>query len=396
MIFHVTSSLFGGGGAYASRLSNSLESIGYDSLVLSPERNLHLINNSIVDRASQVIDRGTCSLINRRSTSPFHSFSLLRRWRSDETIRHSDIIHLHSISGFIGARGLNALIPRGAKVFWTVHNPWAFTAGCVVYEGCNLFESGCRGCPILMHPMQWVSSRDFEAKASFIKRYNITPIANSVWMATLMRRSQLFSRLSEIPIVKPIVDEHFCIGDGALQRKKLNIQTDKYVVGLGARALTDSFKGIEDFFRKLPLQSKWIKHVTFLLFGDGTLSLPEGIDCRFVGAVHSPRQMADLYLAMDLFVSPSMMETFGMTLIESQACGTPVVAFSTGGTPEAISPDAGWLIPNGDFHALYEQIETCLNDLPYLREAGKRGSSWVLENHGESAIAALQSHIYNR
>ena len=90
-----------------------------------------------------------------------------------------------------------------------------------------------------------------------------------------------------------------------------------------------------------------------LLFGEGELELPDGLDVRALGRLESAEEIAKVYAASDVFVSPSAMETFGMALAEAQACGTPVVAFDVGGVRDAVSDEcAEYLVANGDFDSL--------------------------------------------
>lgn len=393
-IIHISKSLYGGGGEYASRLSQALESAGCDSRVISLDGGL-LPFAGASGKLSAVYDRILTSVINRRSTAPFSSFLRVSRFNPSQTISEGDIVHLHSITGFIGNRGLRSLIPKGARVFWTAHNPWTFTAGCVLYQGCDRYQSGCNACPILNYPVKSLSKLEYRIKADFIRDYNIQPIANSEWMASMLRKSPWFSHVDDIPIIKPIVQSCFHVGGKSRTDKKLP-SDDKVVIGLGARSLTDHYKGIKEFFDYLPTDAPWIKKVRFLLFGEGSLSLPRNLDVQMMGALRSPEEMADAYRSMDLYVSPTSMETFGMTLVEAQACGTPVIAFETGGTPEAVCPEAGILIPQGDFQKLYSAIDQIVMDPSVLISRGERASAWVAERHAPDVVALKQQNVYER
>jgi len=390
-IVHITKTLFGGGGEYALRLSQALENAGCDSKVISLDGGLHPLGTGATGRLSAVYDRILTSVINRCSTAPFSSFLRISRFRPSKIISEGDIVHLHSITGFIGSRGLRSLIPKGARVFWTAHNPWTFTAGCVLYQGCDHYQSGCKACPILKFPLSSLSKLEYRRKADFIRDYKVQPIANSEWMACMIRKSQWFSHVRDIPVIKPIVQPCFVPGEQRWIDQKHT--SDKVVIGLGARSLTDQYKGIKEFFDNLPADAPWIKKVRFLLFGEGSLSLPPNLDVQMLGALRTPEAMADAYRSMDLYVSPTSMETFGMTLVESQACGTPVLTFSTGATPEAVCPGEGWLVNNGDFGSLYELIGG-LCDREDLLDHGLNASQWVSKHHGSDVIADDQIKIY--
>jgi putative colanic acid biosynthesis glycosyltransferase len=241
-------------------------------------------------------------------------------------------------------------------------------------------------------PVSYLSRLEYRSKADFIRDYNVQPIANSEWMAAMLRKSPWFSHVRDIPVIKPIVQP--CFHVGVKSRMDQNLPSDdKVVIGLGARSLTDHYKGIKEFFDNLPADAPWIKKVRFLLFGEGSLSLPPTLDVQMMGALRSPDSMADAYRSMDLYVSPTSMETFGMTLVEAQACGTPVLTFSTGATPEAVCPGAGCLVNNGDFGSLYELIGDLI-EREDLLDQGLKASQWVSKHHGSDVIADDQIKIY--
>ena len=166
-------------------------------------------------------------------------------------------------------------------------------------------------------------------------------------------------------------------------------------MGLAARSLTEGGKGIDQFFARLPVDRAFIRETTFVLIGDGRIRVPAGVDCRFLGHIDSPGRLAEIYRSLDLFVSASAMETFGMVILEAQACGTPVVAFETGGTPEAVCPFASRLVQNGNFSELFRVVEQMFD------AAGSDGcknwklAEWVSNRHGWQAIAQKQTKIYS-
>lgn len=67
-------------------------------------------------------------------------------------------------------------------------------------------------------------------------------------------------------------------------------------------------------------------------------------------------ELAQWYSTADVFVNPTYEETFGLTTVEAQACGTPVVVYETDGCPETVAPGNGRLVPQGDMQALENAV----------------------------------------
>jgi glycosyltransferase involved in cell wall biosynthesis len=174
----------------------------------------------------------------------------------------------------------------------------------------------------------------------------------------------------------------------------------RFVVGMAARSLTDRGKGIQEFFARLPVERAFVQETTFVLIGDGRIRVPAGVDCRFLGHIDSPIRLAEIYRSLDLFVSASVMETFGMAILEAQACGTSVVAFETGGTPEAVCPFGSRLVPNGNFQELFRVVEEMFGAARSEGEKSRKITEWVSARHGWQSIAQKQiknySSLFNR
>ena len=133
--------------------------------------------------------------------------------------------------------------------------------------------------------------------------------------------------------------------------------------------VTDRYKGIPEFLAALA-RPELAEQFVVLLFGEGELELPANLDVRALGRLNSAEEIAQVYYASDVFVSPSAMETFGMALAEAQACGTPVAAFDVGGVRDAVSAEcAEYLVANGDMEGLLNAVEKVCR-----KEIADRGS----------------------
>ncbi|BDS07645.1 hypothetical protein NT6N_26850 [Oceaniferula spumae] len=310
---------------------------------------------------------------------------------------NGDIIHLHGLTGWIGLRGLESLIPEGSRVFWTTHDLWPLSGGCIIYSGCNEFRNHCRSCPILKTGTKQWAQHELRLKFGFVKSKHILPIANSRWMAHKNEESKVFSEVGkdEYTIVHPIIDAAYFDHHITDIRASFQIAPGKHVLALGARAVTDRFKGIPEFLTAFAKREKLASNCVILLFGDGEIELPSNLDVRPMGRLESASELAEVYFTSDVFVSPSSMETFGMAIAEAQACGTPIVAFDVGGVHDAVSDEcAGYLVPDRDWEKLLDAVERALKKQAVNGGRWRVNRDWARDRFDGSVIAKRQLEVY--
>jgi len=193
-------------------------------------------------------------------------------------------------------------------------------------------------------------------------------VANSQWLAEIARRSPIVKACGGVRVIRPGIDTTvFKPQDKNLCRKHLGLSADAFVIVTGGASLTDTNKNVPWLLQQLSRLPD-LPSVIVLAFGQGAVPVPDGLNVRFTGGIRDRHDLARLFAAADVFVSASLMETYGLTLVEAMACGTPVVAFRVGGIPEA-APDgqAAILCAPQDSAALIEAIIN-LRDSPQLRE----------------------------
>ena len=216
-------------------------------------------------------------------------------------------------------------------------------------------------------------------------------------MASHVEHSRVFEGVKDVPVIPPIVGPSYFAPDIENMRAKLKIDPSKKVIALGARAVTDRYKGIPEFLEALAKRPKLAEQCVILLFGEGELELPDTLDVRALGRLNSAEELAQVYSSSDVFVSPSKMETFGMALAEAQACGTPVVAFDVGGVSDAVSDEcAEYLVPEGDFDSLLNALGKVLEKSSQAGGSWRVNRDWARERFEASVIAAKQMEVYSR
>jgi glycosyltransferase involved in cell wall biosynthesis len=336
-------------------LNLGLNAIGFNSQIVFTDEQFSKDSGSPLLRPCyQFLNRLSRSFFGRISKRPFHSFLFTISSKLDG-IGKGTAIHFHGINGAVGPRRFLECIPENSPVFWTIHDMWPLTGGCLVYNGCNHFESKCRGCPALKAPFQSFASLDQMIKQKICRKIHIQPIANSSWTAKQISRSAVFSYVKDVPVVHPIMASEFKPFDARMVEK--NPTRSKFRLALGARAITDEFKGIPQFLKALAGRPSLSRRVEVLLFGDGNLEALRGVQMESRGVLETPEEMADFFRGVDFFISPSRMETFGMAVAEAQACGVRVMAFDVGGVGDAVHPDGGVLVKDNDFGGLLDALE---------------------------------------
>jgi len=177
-------------------------------------------------------------------------------------------------------------------------------------------------------------------------------------------------------------------------RATLGVRQGAFVIAAGAASLTDRNKNIRWLLEQLA-ELPELENVIVLLAGEGAVQLPVGLNLRLMGGIADPRTRALFYGAADIFASASLMETYGLTLVEAMGCGTPVVAFRTGGIPEAV-PDgqAGILCELLDRTAFKRAIEKLRTSREVRCQLGTGASSLALSRNDKDKFAEAFKRVY--
>ena len=259
-----------------------------------------------------------------------------------------DAIGLHNLHGYyINIRTLFEYLKEiNIPVVWTLFDCWSFTGHCSYFDdiNCNKWTYGCHSCPkSSYYPSSYLfdnSKRNFQDKrALFTSLEKLHLVVHSHWLNGLVRKSFLNS-LPIHHIFSGIDLEVFKPDEDRAVRKKYMISDKKVILGVASH--WDMRKGLADF---IELSHHLKENQVLVLVGltqNQIRKLPPGI--VGISRTENIHELAAIYSATDVFVNPTSQDNFPTTNIEALACGTPVVTYSTGGSPESIDKNTGLVV----------------------------------------------------
>jgi glycosyltransferase involved in cell wall biosynthesis len=392
-VLHVVKGTIGGVSVYAQRLSEGLRKLGHDSTVVSvPDVFSASPKQNVNERVRLLADRVARSAISRSAKGAFHSGFLIGRSFSKVDWRRVDVVHLHSFNDVLGLRTTSQILSRGHATFWTLHGLWPITGGCVVEAamGCDGFTGECHSCPIL-HPLaQPLAARELHAKISFARRHHINFIANSDWTARNFAKSSVSreTNLAAPPIIFPIISDAFLDAEPSSKGRS----SGRSRIIMAARSVTDPHKGVADFVALLAKRPSLAARLELIVLGEGQMASAPDLKMTRYPYLHDENQLAHIFADADVFVSPSETETFGMTLAEAQAVGTPVLAYDVGAVKEAVHPALHpFLVNRGQGELILDSLESLIANCPI---GGTPLREWALKRFGWRQIASKQLQLY--
>jgi glycosyltransferase involved in cell wall biosynthesis len=316
-------------------------------------------------------------------------------------IKNADIIHIHWFNqGFLSLKSLKKLIALNKPIVWTLHDMWAFTGGCHYNGDCENYLDNCGNCPFIKKPSKKdISYKILKKKRVILKDANITFVTCSNWLKEKAKKSSLLQDFKVISIPNPIDKKQFYPMDKKVIRQKLSLPTDKKLILFAAANISDKRKGLSYLLKALELmEGNSSKHTDFeiLTFGKSDSKIFNNLPFKVhdLGILSKVEKIAEAYNAADLFVLPSLEDNLPNTIMESLACGTPVLAFKTGGIPEMIEHKK-----NG-YLAAYKSVEDLKNgidffmDHPQPETLSENAVEKVQRTYSEELVAEKYMKVY--
>jgi glycosyltransferase involved in cell wall biosynthesis len=414
-IVHVsTHDVWGGAAIAAHRLHSQLIAVGEESTMFVHDR--HAEGRGVLtfipprEFKSRLIRMARRKSLARELGRHAKSLPTDGELFSDDRSQHGqaplrqippcDILHLHLISGFLDCRTLFEWFPRNMPVVWTLHDMNPFTGGCHFDAGCRKYRNECGTCPKLgsseendLSRQVWRRRRSAYSKMPTTQLQLVAPCH---WVAEEVQQSSLLGRFPVTVIPYGVDVEAFAPRDRAFARNALGIPQDAKVLVFAALNISERRKGFALLVEALTgLRDD---PNLFLLVVGGHAALQQiGIPCRPLGYVSSERLLSIVFSAADLCVVPTLQETGPLIVIESLACGTPVVGFPAGDMPDMVRAGyTGLLVPSGDSAALREGIRAMLARPERLAEMRIKCRDVAVGDYSMEIMARRHVSLYER
>ena len=283
-----------------------------------------------------------------------------------------DVIHLHNLHNFcVNLPMLFRYIKRNRiKVVWTLHDCWSFTGHCphFVMAGCEKWKTGCYSCPShRSYPRSYVddSRRMYRAKKRwFTDVENLTLVTPSQWLADLTRQSflgcypvKVIHNGIDLSVFRPVENDF-----------KIRHQCAEQKLILGVAFGWSNRKGL-DVFKQLAERLDSDKYRIVLVGTDERIDRELPANILSIHRTASQQELAELYTAADVLVNPTREDTFPTVNMEALACGTPVITFRSGGSPEIPDETCGTVVAVDDVDAMEREILRVCTQTPYSTEA---------------------------
>lgn len=257
------------------------------------------------------------------------------------------MVGLHNLHGYY----LNVpilfdyLISERVPIVWTLHDCWPLTGHCANFDrfACDKWKAGCSKCPMTSYyPRSLVdnSRRNWNQKRElFGAAGSLTLVVPSRWLARIVSQSYLGKFPTRV-IPNGIDIDAF----------KPTPESGARPIVLGVANHWNQAKGLDDFFQLRQFLASGFGVMLVGLEPRQLRRLPKGIEG--VPRTQNVAELAALYSSASVFVNPTYGDNFPTTNLEALACGTPVITYATGGSPESVTGDVGRVVAQGDIAGL--------------------------------------------
>lgn len=313
-----------------------------------------------------------------------------------DSFKNADIVHLHNLHGYYFSLFALPKLSSLKHTVWTLHDMQSFTGHCAHSFNCDRWKKSCGDCyhintypPINKDVTEFLISN----KRMIYKHSDLTIVCPSKWLMNKVKESVLKEK--DIHLIYNGIDvDVFYPVDKSLARNILNLPQDKKIL------LFSSFNGINNIWKggKYLIELyKYLKTNDECLFinigGDSTeIYHNNWLDIPYIS---DESVLNQYYSAADIFLYPSLADNCPLVVLESMACGTPVVTFDTGGIPELVlHNETGYIAKYKDLSDIINGVNQFLNNDILLNFAGQNSIKRVQSSFTEKQMVEKYLQLY--
>ena len=362
----------GGAAIAASRLAEGLCRAGHrvTRLVTHADDRDHAWSTRLLSSSHSLASRAIRYVLPARGRNSWNRHTVQRQVDEALEALNPDVINLHNLHGAapLGwSPELLRVCSRHACSVWTLHDMWSFTGRCAYSYDCCKYLSGCDAtCPTQTEypalPPDRIAAAWSQRKRLLALYPAVAAVAPSHWLAREAQAGLWAGhRIEVIPYGLPL--NVYRPLDRALAREALGIESSGPVLLVAAQSISERRKGGSLLVQALRFTAR--RPLTMLTLGSGHSPIDDdGIRLHTLGYIDHERTKVLAYSAADLFVHPAPVDNLPNVVMESIACGTPVVGFPVGGMIDLVRPgQTGWLAKEVSPTALAQALQPALNDL---------------------------------
>jgi len=315
-----------------------------------------------------------------------------------------EIVHLHNLHlNYFDLTYLPELSQRFPTVM-TLHDMWPLTGHCAHAMDCQRWKTGCGECPQLdVYPAMShdQTAYNWQRKLDIYAKSRVYLTGPSKWMVQTAQESILAPAIINSRVIPNGIDLNiFRPGEKQKARELLNLPKDVIILlFVSASGIQrSSFKDYSTIQKSIEIvaQKGLKRNILFIALGDKEFKVKVGgIEIRHLPHIDSVETIAKYYQCADIYLHASKADTFPTVILESQACGTPVIATSVGGIPDTIKDgESGFLTKPNDAQDMADKIVFMLSSETMIESMGKNGANFAQNNFGVEQMIQNYLNFY--
>lgn len=404
-VVHIMAGDLSGGAARGTYwLHQALIQLGVDSRILIngsqkyDDPHIAIVDDSLPGRLWQGLSKrlGELPKVLYQGNDQYQPFDTGlggSRYQANEIFRQADLVNLHHINGVASVRSLRSI---RKPLVWTLRSMWPLTGGCHYSLDCDKYQTGCSACPQLGSTSPHDLSR-FNARtklASYPPHLQLVGVSN--WITRCAGDSVLLRDFPIRTIHNGINTADFQPIDRNEAVRSLGLNPDtKYLLAI-AQNFQNRYKGFDHLREALRFLNPSGTHLLIVgSVGQAQLNQLE-FPHTTLGIVHDSPGLRAAYSAATVHVAPNRMETFGKTLVEAMACGTPVVSFDATGPKDIVEHKrSGYRAQAFSARSLAEGIQWVLGlDADGYNQLSTRARQQAIDRFDSTVVARQYLDLY--